>query len=549
MEERRKIKSRIIFLCFFIALTAVAAGLWKDWKERNTGNGENAFAGPEGMRDSRTEFVTASAVTMTGMDRIAFELDTEDIQLVVEEVYVSSGEEVEKGSKILKLTQDSVEEAHRELSHAAVEAQLHYRQGLLDYELAVIEAKKTRDSSLLESEYAQADYDMVLAEAQKEIDQLEEERKEAEELYQEYYDGINNGSYEIEYELEDKKALYETNEALYWSTLKKWNLDDSQINNSSGGTETAAGTQQGDRGGSSTQDISQVTALELLEDTYRANRDAYEQALEECSKAKETAQAGIEKAQAEYELRSLQLEQAKIDYEKKAAAGKADYETALAQGAIAESIYQTELKSKQKELDVLADAKEETAENLALFESYLEDGYLYTDNRGTIMAVMVSKGQSLETDDIIMAYSNRDLVTVSASVDQSDIASISVGDNAVAVSQEYGALEGTVTQLNPISDSGGRANVTYSVEVTLEAGETEIEANRTVTLYFGMDLEEYEAMAERQPGVEEGMERERTTGQERTNGEPSTDRIPRAGVMTGSEASVPSDSGEDNSCT
>lgn len=544
MEERRKIKSRIIFLCFFIALTAVAAGLWKDWKERNTGNGENAFAGPEGMRDSRTEFVTASAVTMTGMDRIAFELDTEDIQLVVEEVYVSSGEEVEKGSKILKLTQDSVEEAHRELSHAAVEAQLHYRQGLLDYELAVIEAKKTRDSSLLESEYAQADYDMVLAEAQKEIDQLEEERKEAEELYQEYYDGINNGSYEIEYELEDKKALYETNEALYWSTLKKWNLDDSQINNSSGGTETAAGTQQGDRGGSSTQDISQITALELLEDTYRANRDAYEQALEECSKAKETAQAGIEKAQAEYELSSLQLEQAKIDYEKKDAAGKADYETALAQGAIAESIYQTELKSKQKELDVLADAKEETAENLALFESYLEDGYLYTDNRGTIMAVMVSKGQSLETDDIIIAYSNRDLVTVSASVDQSDIASISVGDNAVAVSQEYGALEGSVTQLNPISDSGGRANVTYSVEVTLEAGETEIEANRTVTIYFGMDLEEYEAMAERQPGVEEGMERERTTGQERTNEEPSTDRIPRAGVMTGSEASVPSDSGE-----
>lgn len=544
MEERRKIKSRIIFLCFFIALTAVAAGLWKDWKERNAGNGESAFAGPEGMRDSRTEFVTASAVTMTGMDRIAFELDTEDIQLVVEEVYVSSGEEVEKGSKILKLTQDSVEEAHRELSHAAVEAQLHYRQGLLDYELAVIEAKKTRDSSLLESEYAQADYDMVLAEAQKEIDQLEEERKEAEELYQEYYDGINNGSYEIEYELEDKKALYETNEDLYWSTLKKWNLDDSQINNSSGGTETAAGTQQGDRGGSSTQDISQITALELLEDTYRANRDAYEQALEECSKAKETAQAGIEKAQAEYELRSLQLEQAKIDYEKKAAAGKADYETALAQGAIAESIYQTELKSKKKELDVLADEKEETAENLALFESYLEDGYLYTDNRGTIMAVMVSKGQSLETDDIIMAYSNRDLVTVSASVGQSDIASISVGDNAVAVSQEYGALEGTVTQLNPISGSGGRANVTYSVEVTLEVGETEIEANRTVTLYFGMDLEEYEAMAERQPGVEEGMERERTTGQERTNGEPSTDRIPRAGVMRGSEASVPSDSGE-----
>lgn len=535
MEERRKIKSRIIFLCFFIALTAVAAGIWKDWKQRNAGNGESALAGPEGMRPGGTEFITASGATMTGMDRIAFELDTEEIQLIVEEVYVSSGEEVEKGSKILKLTQDSVEEAHRELSHAAVEAQLRYRQGLLDYELAVIEAKKTLDSSLLESEYAQADYDLVLAEAQKEIDQLEKECKEAEELYQEYYDGINNGSYEIEYELEEKKELYETNEALYWSTLKKWNLDDSQINNS-GGAEMGAETQQGGRGGSNTQDISQITALELLEDTYRANREAYELALEECSKAKEKAQAGIEKAQADYELLSLQLEQAEIDYEKKAAAGKADYETALAQGIIAESIYQTELKSQQENLDILADEREETAENLALFESYLADGYLYTDNRGTIMAVMVSKGQSLETDDIIMAYSNPELVTVTVSVDQSDIAAITVGDSAVAVSQEYGALEGTVTQMNPISGSGGRASVTYSVAVTLETGETEIEANRTVTVYFGMNLKEYEAMAVRQPGGEEGMTGERTTGQERTDGQPSTDRPSGAGDVTGSEA-------------
>lgn len=535
MEERRKIKSRIIFLCFFIALTAVAAGIWKDWKQRNAGNGESALAGPEGMRPGGTEFITASGATMTGMDRIAFELDTEEIQLIVEEVYVSSGEEVEKGSKILKLTQDSVEEAHRELSHAAVEAQLRYRQGLLDYELAVIEAKKTLDSSLLESEYAQADYDMVLAEAQKEIDQLEKECKEAEELYQEYYDGINNGSYEIEYELEEKKELYETNEELYWSTLKKWNLDDSQINNS-GGAEMGAETQQGGRGGSNTQDISQITALELLEDTYRANREAYELALEECSKAKEKAQAGIEKAQADYELLSLQLEQAEIDYEKKAAAGKADYETALAQGIIAESIYQTELKSQQENLDILADEREETAENLALFESYLADGYLYTDNRGTIMAVMVSNGQSLETDDIIMAYSNPELVTVTVSVDQSDIAAITVGDSAVAVSQEYGALEGTVTQMNPISGSGGGASVTYSVAVTLETGETEIEANRTVTVYFGMNLKEYEAMAVRQPGGEEGMTGERTTGQERTDGQPSTDRPSGAGDVTGSEA-------------
>lgn len=506
MEERQKIKSRIIFLCFFIALAAAVAGIWYHWKQRNAENGENDLAGPAGMQSGETEFVTASGATMTGMERVTFELDTEGIELVVEEIYVSSGEEVEKGSKILKLTEDSVEEAYRKLSHAATEAQLNYRQGLLDYELAVIEAEKTKESTLLETEYAQAVYDMALAEAGRETEELEKELEEAKERYEEYDEGINNGGYEIEYELEAKKELYETNEALYWATLRKWNIDDSQVNNSSA-SNRAAGTQQGSKEGTDGQGVTQITALELLEDTYRANKDAYEQALEECQKAKEEAQAGMEKAQAEYEMLSLKVEQAKIDYEKKAAAAKADYETSMAKGNIAESVWQTELKSQQEALDALWDEKETTADNLALFENYIADGYLYTDNRGTIMAVMVSKGQELKEDDMIMAYSNPDLVTVTASVDQSDIASVTVGERAVAVSEEYGVLEGTVTQLNPISESGGRASVTYTVEITLDGGEAKVEANHTVTVYFGMNLEEYEAAANRRPDESEMHDR------------------------------------------
>lgn len=50
MEERRKIKSRIIFLFFYCF--DCGGGRALEGLERNAGNGESAFAGPEGMRDS-----------------------------------------------------------------------------------------------------------------------------------------------------------------------------------------------------------------------------------------------------------------------------------------------------------------------------------------------------------------------------------------------------------------------------------------------------------------------------------------------------------------
>lgn len=499
MEEKRKVKSKIVFLCFF--LLAVAVGVWYYVTKQNTAENEQGQEAGKRVQDE-TELISASGATMIGMDRVTFELDTQEAQLVVEEVYISSGEEVEKGSKILKFTEESVEEVQRELSHAAAEAVLNYRQGLLDYELALIEAAQTRDTALLETEYAQNAYDSLLAEAKEEVDKLEEELEAAKELYEEYYNGINNNGYEIEYELEAKKELYETNEALYWATLKKWNIDDSQVNNSSAATMSAdGGGQTGgmSRGGSAgNTDAWQITALELLEDTYRANKEDYEQAKENCATAIEAAQAGLARAQAEYERLAMEVEEAKINYEKKAAAGEADYNMAVAEGAVAKSDYQTEVKKQQEALEILADEKEETADSLALFESYAADGYLYTESRGTIMMLMVSKGQTMEADDMILAYSNPELITIFASVDQSNIASVAVGDNAVIVSEEYGNLTGTVTEINPVSNSGGMASVTYTVVITLDETDTQVEANRTVTVYFGMSLEEYEAMSNRQ---------------------------------------------------
>lgn len=496
MEETNRSKRKIVILCMLtLLIVAVGAGVYLFVFRKQTG--DDQMGQREKMMQSESGIIAASGATMVGMEEETFALQTTDSQLVVEEVYLASGDEVEAGSKILKFTEDSLKAVQSELAHAQKEAELAYRQGLIDYQIAVIEAKSAYDTILLEAEYAQTDYQTSLAEAQDEIDQLKEELEEAQELYEEYYDGIYEQGYEKLYEVAEKKELYETNEALYWDTLKKWNIDDSHVNNSSGGARTmsSGGTMQSARGGISAGNSDQISALELIEDTYRANKEDYEQALEDCEKAVKTATAGMEQAKAEYDLLVLELEQAEIDYEKKAATYLADYEAALSEGTVAENTYNTEMKRQQETLDTLWDEKEDTQDCYTLFQESVADGYLYTQNRGTIIMVMAAKGSPLEEDAMILAYSNPDTVTVSASVEQSDIAALSVGEEAVVVSGEYGNLAGTITKINPVSNSGGRSSITYTVEVTLQEGHADVQANRTVTVYFGISLEEYEQQA------------------------------------------------------
>lgn len=495
MEETNQSKRKIVILCL-VALLIVFGGV-AVWFLAIRQSGDSQMAQREEMMQNDSGVITASGATMVGMEEEIFTLQTRDSQLIVEEVYLSSGDVVEAGSKILKFTEDSLKAVQSELAHAQTEAELAYRQGLIDYQIAVIKAKSAYDTTLLEAEYAQTAYETSLAEAQAEIDQRKESLEEAKELYEEYYDGIYEQGYEKFYEVAEKKELYETNEALYWDTLKKWNIDDSQVNNSSAGSQTtgSGSTMQAARGGASAGNSDQISALALIEDTYRANKEDYEQALEDCEKAVKTAAAGMEQAKAEYDLLTLALEQAEIDYEKKAATYLADYETTLSEGTVAENTYHTEMKRQQEILDTLLDEKEDTQDCYTLFQESVADGYLYTQNRGTIMIVMVTKGSSLEEDTMLLAYSNPDTVTVAASVEQSDIAALSVGEEAVVVSEEYGNLAGIITEINPVSNSGGRTSITYTVEVTLQEGYTDVQANRTVTVYFGISLEEYEQQA------------------------------------------------------
>ena len=207
--------------------------------------------------------------------------------------------------------------------------------------------------------------------------------------------------------------------------------------------------------------------------------------------------ASLDLAKSNLATLQAQLQEAELAYEKQVITSKVDYDSTIADSENAESVYDTAVKKLDEDLDALKDDEEEAKDNLEVFENTLGDGYFYTQSAGTIVMNRVREGSYLGTEDILLAYSDPETVTVAASVDQANIASVNVGDSAYVVISEYGNYEGTVISINPVSSSDSKSAVTYTVTVELSGDISSLESNLTSYVYLGMSEEQTEQMQER----------------------------------------------------
>lgn len=221
---------------------------------------------------------------------------------------------------------------------------------------------------------------------------------------------------------------------------------------------------------------------------------AYKAALENYEAAKAKAAAGIEQAKSELAVLKAQLEEQKLTCEHALIEAKKEYDLAVSNSENAQMVYDSAVKQLEEELEALKEAEETAAENLALFEASIGDGTFYTGAQGTVVMNNVRSGSWLTEDTVILAYSNPETVSVAAGVDQADIASVSIGDEACVAVSGYGSFTGKVTSLNPVSSSGGSSSVTYTVNIVLEGDISVLESNLTAYVYFGLTEEEKERL-------------------------------------------------------
>lgn len=514
-----------LFIAGGALLLAVTAGGVFYYIKNQTAEWENPPMPPK--RKQETALVSAAGTTSTGIRETELEFDFLDADLMVDEVYVSSADEVEKGAKVLKITDSTLLEATRELERAHMDAALAYRQGVIDYEIGKMDAENELKKTQIASEFAQACFEDAVAKAQADVTRAEREVNDAQELVDEYTDAIEHDFYYTEYEIEEKKAAYEKNVALFFEKLDDYGYELDDEEEDDGDPNTFQIVKKSESGGSKEKSQSndgEATVLQLLKSEYQENKEEYDQALKDYEAATEKAKAGIEEAKNTLLQKTLAWQEAQIALEKAKTSAQADYDLALIKGEKAQAAYDTKIKRLEETLETLSDAEEEAAENYDLFMSVIGDGYIYTESSGTILMVRAMENTTLAKDDILMAYSDADKIQVTASVDQADIAQIAVGDTAAVVMEGYDTYTGIVSKINPVSASESRASVSYTVVLDLEGDISQLSANITAAVYFGITGDEYDEMNRLQ-------EEKRAERSEQTDKMPQSGERPQDGKM------------------
>lgn len=501
----------------------------------------------DGNFQDNASMVTAAGTTSVGVKAVTFEIDfLEDTDLYVEEVYLSDGDSVEAGDKYIKFTEESIADAREELESAALHAQLAYRSGQISDGESRLQAKYTYDMTMLDAQYAQQIYDDTIAQLDADYAQSAKTYEEAQQEYQEYLERVQNNSFYDDYDIANLKKACEEAKELYLERKEYWEVTEEELKSGSSenmgtagmmtlsgaagdsavpdveqdtleavpeenaGTEPPPQTDAGENAGEGTPDFKDsmasagfggmerqgaqserkwiVKTVNLLEQEAEEADEKYTTALEEYEEEIASAELTLQKLLSRLETAREDFSDAEVSYQKQTLNAKTVYETAMAKGKTAQADYDTQLTSLKDSLDRLQDAKKEADSNLALFETLVGDGYLYTEESGTVLMLMAEEGRALAGGSMVFAYSNPEQISVSVSVNQNDIAKLYVGETASAVIPDHGSYSGVIETINPISTSNSRTAVQYTVTVNLQGDVSGLDSNLTATVMFGGDV-------------------------------------------------------------
>ena len=465
-------------------------------------NSQSEFSMPGNMAGLTftEDMIAASGVTNVGITEASFDVENLTTELEIEEVYAVSGEEVTAGDKILKLTEDSVEEARKELERALEDAELAYRTGAIEYEQNLITAEYTRDSAILTGQQAKDVYDETVASLQSAVTRAEEELQDAEDDIAEYESYVNDGSYKSYFKVDEYQAIYDENLKALTDKMDEWGISWSQVTGSGGGSTQLSADVSGNNAQPQSGGTSNASILASLYSILEQNLKDLEEAEDKYEDAVTNASFNLQTLQLKLSSLQQAVTEAKENYEIQQAQAKLTYETSLSGAERAESDYNTTVEKVKSDLAALKSTYEDAKENLELFESSVGDGYFYASEDGTILRTMVRAEQALTSDAVVFVYSNPKELTVTVSVDQSDITKLTVGDSAYVQSSAGSGYTGVITAIDPVSSSDSRTSVIYSVtvQINVEDEEDSLSANESVTVVFGMTEEEIEQLQQRQ---------------------------------------------------
>lgn len=433
------------------------------------------------------------------------EFDATVADLGVEEVYVASGDTVEEGDPILKLTADSVKEAQDYYTDAVSDATDTLSNAKSSYDLGVLEAQYTKESTVTTAEYADADYNASLTDLDQKVTDSKAALEDAQSKISEYTTALANNTYYTDNQIDEKKAAADEAQKAVddaqkkyddavttYNTLKKTVSDEIAALTSADldtqaeqlKTDYASFTQAKDDIDSAQKDLEKAQSdLSQKQNESTQAQSNYEKQVQDATQQKEQLEGSLTQLQSAYEeaLQNAVTEKVKVQN---------TYDTAVVDGEYAQTVYDNAVASLQSAVDTAQENLDNlTQEQTAL--NALEDGVITASQAGTIAAVTYEAEDVLKDSTAVVSYYDTDTILVTIDVDQSHINDIAVGDTAdVEVSgvRRGGALTGTISSVATAATSDSSASkVSYEVQVSIDNSDGTLSTglSATVTCNYG----------------------------------------------------------------
>lgn len=342
--------------------------------------------------------------------------------LKIEEIYVSSGQRISEGEKLLTFTEDSVTDVRRLLQAAWADAQVAYNEAEAEYELSVLEAQTDYDTQKLSQSYASA-------------------------IFQASKDSIDNDIAAMQVEVNQRTANIPALEE-----------------------KVAEAQESYDEALEAYESAGEFAVYLNAQNRYQAAKSSLEQAqedVEENAEQIELLTAKIAVANAKRSIEMLEVSQV--------------YRESVISGDNAQIIYNAKIEELKEDLQEAEEDKREIEELLSAFETFVgEDGALYAGGTGIVTQVDYEEGDSLINKGTIIAYASPENMTISVDVTQEDVTALTVGDKVDIAFHAYeGAVyEGRILSINTTATSRASNTISYTVVIGV-SGNTEL-------LYGGM---------------------------------------------------------------
>ncbi|MCD7738569.1 MAG: HlyD family efflux transporter periplasmic adaptor subunit [Lachnospiraceae bacterium] len=385
--------------------------------------------------------------------------ETVEKYLKVEEVYVASGQRIEEGDSILKFTDSSVSDVRKLLESALVDARSDYAEAESTYELALLEAQTTYETSKVAQSYASEIYEYSsssvsdnIASIQIEISQLQAKTASLEEAVTEAQENFNEFLYGSEDDTDFEYYDYSALEELYQATLAL--AEEEGIENTANYMQIIELYES-----KMSQYNNMTSAVENAEEALQNNLDQIEELQEQ-----------LAQAQAEESVGQLQASQT--------------YEESLLEGEYAQTTYNAAVEELKEDLEEAAQELEEIQNQLTAFEEFVgDDGVIYADGSGIITEVGYEAGDMLTTSGVVISYAPTTDMTISIDATQEDVVSMTVGDTVAIEFTAYPeeSYEGTILSIDTTATSRSSSTISYTVVIGVDGEEEALQK-----LYGGM---------------------------------------------------------------